>query len=49
MDWWGRVGITATCIALPVIWGVIVNWLFDLWSGRKSDSDDDSIFPDYQI
>ncbi len=38
------------CIIIPVLWGVIVNWLFNLWQDRSADSsDDDYIFPDYQI
>tara|TARA_R110002111_G_scaffold117466_4_gene179524 strand:- start:3412 stop:3594 length:183 start_codon:yes stop_codon:yes gene_type:complete len=38
------------CIIIPVLWGVIVNWLFNQWQDHSSDrSDDDYIFPDYQI
>lgn len=49
VDVWQRIGITVACITLPVVWGVVVNWLFDLWSSRKASTEDDSIFPDYQI
>lgn len=37
------------CVVLPVLWGVFVNWLFTLWASRSSDSDDEPVFPDYQI
>ncbi|MFH1304300.1 MAG: hypothetical protein ABIK07_24870 [Planctomycetota bacterium] len=38
------------CIIIPVLWGVIVNWIFNQWQDHSSDrSDDDYIFPDYQI
>ncbi len=38
------------CLILPVVWGVLVNWLFDLWHERAAEkSSDDPIFPDYQI
>lgn len=38
------------CLVLPIVWGVGVNWLFDLWQNRNAHSgEDDSIFPDYQI
>lgn len=42
--------ITVGYIAIPILWGIAVNGLFDLWNGRDHDeSDDDGIFPDYQI
>ncbi|MCR9231552.1 MULTISPECIES: hypothetical protein [Gimesia] len=38
------------CIIIPVLWGVIVNWIFNQWQDRSNNnSDDDYIFPDYQI
>ena len=40
----------AACVLLPIIWGVLVNWVFDLWHKRNSDNgNDEPIFPDYQI
>ena len=41
---------TAACVILPVLWGVLVNWVFDLWQSRNTEkSQDEPIFPDYQI
>ncbi|MGH7127641.1 MAG: hypothetical protein ACREJB_04850 [Planctomycetaceae bacterium] len=36
----------AACVVLPVVWGVVVNWVFGLWRNRRGD---EPIFPDYQI
>ena len=51
MDIWERIGITLACITIPVVWGVIVNWLFNRWLGNRSVKrvEDESIYPDYQI
>jgi len=46
---WDKLVFTFVCIALPVVWGVVVNWLFDLWRGQPDTQDDDRVFPDYQI
>lgn len=43
-----RLLFVAACVAVPVLWGVAVNWLFDLWIGRP-EGDEERIFPDYQI
>lgn len=42
---------TLACLVLPVLWGVLVNWMFGIWQTRKSNTDhnDDQIFPDFQI
>ena len=41
---------TAMCLLLPILWGVLVNWLFNLWQARAAEKEnDESIFPDYQI
>ena len=41
---------TSACLILPVIWGVLVNWLFDFWQAKAAGKEgDDPIFPDYQI
>ena len=48
----GKILFVAACLLLPVVWGVVVNWLFNLWNGRKvreAEDDDDWVFPDYQI
>ena len=43
-------GYTAVCLVLPVVWGVVVNWLFQLWQTRSADKNgDEPVFPDYQI
>jgi len=44
------IGYTVVCLALPVLWGVFVNWLFQFWRTRSADNNsDEPIFPDYQI
>ena len=48
----GKILFAAACLLLPIVWGVLVNWMFNLWNGRKlekTDDDDDWVFPDYQI
>ena len=37
------------CLALPVLWGVLVNWLFNLWEQKNERPPEEPIFPDYQI
>ena len=38
------------CLLIPVLWGAIVNWMFDLWQRRDRDtSDEETGFPDFQI
>jgi heme/copper-type cytochrome/quinol oxidase subunit 2 len=45
-----KVGFVLACLILPVVWGVVVNWLFEFWRNRSEEKrDTDSIFPDYQI
>lgn len=54
---WGRGALlnkllmVAACLLLPILWGVVVNWMFNFWSSRsaRNESDDEPIFPDYQI
>jgi len=33
---------------LPIVWGVLINWLFNRWSSRQQRSGNSSI-QDYQI
>lgn len=41
---------TLACLILPVIWGALVNWLFNLWQTKAARNEqDEPIFPDYQI
>ena len=41
---------TLACLIIPVIWGVVVNWMFDLWQAKTAQKEgDEPIFPDYQI
>ena len=41
---------TVACLTLPVLWGVLVNWLFNLYGNRAShESREEPVFPDYQI
>ena len=51
VEFWERIGLTLACITIPVLWGAIVNWLFNRWRDHRSDvkAEDESIFPDYQI
>ena len=48
MDW--MLLYIAGCLILPIMWGVAVNFLFNLWRDRTSNgAENDRIFPDYQI
>lgn len=50
-----RIAFIAACLVLPVLWGIAVNRVFDLWQKRSADaeepggSNDEPIFPDFQI
>ncbi len=45
-----KILFTAACLILPVLWGVLVNWAFNLWQGRTAEKQDqEPVFPDYQI
>jgi hypothetical protein len=49
-----RMLYVAACLVLPVVWGVLVNWLFTAWRQRPTaprppEAPDESVFPDYQI
>jgi len=45
-----RIIFVLACLVLPILWGVIVNRLFNFWQGEAEDvADDEPIFPDYQI
>ena len=47
---WSKVLITIAFLVIPILWGVAVNGVFDLWQGRDEEgTDDDGVFPDYQI
>lgn len=38
------------CVVLPVAWGLLVNWLFNVWRQRAAQkTEDEPLFPDYQI
>ena len=43
--------MVASCLLLPIIWGVVVNWMFNFWNHRvaRLNDEEDPIFPDYQI
>jgi hypothetical protein len=48
MDW--MLLYIAACVVLPIVWGVAVNFLFNLWRDRTAQgAENDRIFPDYQI
>jgi hypothetical protein len=57
LDWmnrdvavWMKLMIAVGFLTIPILWGIVVNGVFDLWSGRDRDkTGDDHIFPDYQI
>ena len=45
-----KILFSVLCLVLPILWGILVNWLFNLWRSRPVDhSQDEPIFPDYQI
>ena len=45
-----KILFTAACLILPVVWGVVVNWMFNRWQGRvREKSNDEPLYPDYQI
>lgn len=47
-----RILYAVACVFLPVGWGILVNWIFNLWRSqptRSDKGDHDSVFPDYQI
>ncbi len=47
-----RIGFVALCLILPVVWGVAVNYAFDLWQKKRQavhEAEDEAVFPDYQI
>ena len=45
-----RVLFVLLCLVLPMLWGVTVNWIYNFLSERsEQNSDDETIFPDYQI
>lgn len=48
MDVLQRVLWIAACIALPVVWGVLVHGAFEKLRSRPRD-DDDPVFTDFQI
>ncbi|WP_197532659.1 hypothetical protein [Symmachiella macrocystis] len=41
---------TLACLVLPVLWGIVVNWLFVKWQNRNPPQQQaDPNLPDYQI
>lgn len=47
---WTKLLIALGFLVIPILWGIVVNGVFDLWNGRDREKiDDDHIFPDYQI
>lgn len=42
---------TLAFLLIPILWGIAVNGLFNLWNGDDDDDElpDDHVFPDYQI
>lgn len=48
-----KIAFILACLVLPIVWGVLVNWVFNLWQSRKAarnnGKEDEWIFPDYQI
>ncbi|WP_077027917.1 hypothetical protein [Fuerstiella marisgermanici] len=39
----------ATCLVVPVLWGVIVHRVFRRLQSRPKPADNDSVWPDFQI
>ena len=49
---WETVLFILACLGLPILWGVLVDWVFNHWNlrnGRIDETDEESSFPDYQI
>ena len=45
-----KVTFTVGCLIVPVVWGIVVNYAFNMWRNRaNSETDDEPVFPDYQI
>ena len=48
--WYSQAAFVLACLGIPMLWGWIVNWLFNRWkhlraAGRKADES----FIEYQI
>ena len=50
---WAKILLAVGCLVLPVLWGMVVNWLFVRWYNRERNhsapSLDDPDVIDYQI
>jgi len=45
-----RLLFVVACLLLPILWGGLVNRVYNAWSHRADPkSEDDAFFPDYQI
>lgn len=47
-DWLANIGWIALCLCVPVVWGVVVNKLFDIYSARRG-AGRDTAPPEYHI
>lgn len=46
-----KILMVVACLLLPILWGVIVNWVFNFWNklAARREEEEEPIFPDYQI
>ena len=45
---WERIWYYLACLLLPIVWGVLINWIFNRWSSRQQKAGNSAI-QDYQI
>lgn len=47
--WIKQVAFIAASIAIPILWGWLINWLFTRFGDRSAATKRDESFMDYQI
>lgn len=47
--WLNKISFVAACIAVPIVWGWLVNWAFSRWDRRVAEQPHDDPFIDYHI
>ncbi len=45
-----RVAFVVLCLLIPIVWGVLVNWVFDRLQAQLPEKEEqETVFPDFQI